>query len=100
MEKSKFKKISQKIFLNEGNYKDFKNDETKTSKKKLNESIARMNGMLSVIERILKQNIKLKNETMGENDNVLWKTSEGKLHKIRGRMTSIFELFSKLKSSN
>jgi hypothetical protein len=99
MKKSEFKQWSEEMFLTEINYKDFKNDPSKTSKRKINEAISKMNGVLSVLERTIRQNIKLKNETMDGNDKVLWKTTEGKMERIHTRMNSIFELFQKLKSN-
>ena len=98
MKDTELKQLIKEV-ITEISYKDFKNDDSKTDKRKINESISKINGILYVLERSIRQNIKLKNETNLEDNKVLWKTTENKMSKIHNRMNNIFELFQKLKSN-
>jgi len=100
MEDSTYKTLVNEMFqINEVSYKDYKKDDSKTSKKKINEAIHKVNSTLFKLEQVLRQNIKLKSEEFSDNDKVLWKTTEGKMNKIHNRMNTIFEMFQKLKSN-
>lgn len=90
MKESKFKKFAKASFLNEVSYKDYKKDETATSKQKVNQSIKEVNSRLLKIERIINHNIKLKTEE-GIDNKQYWKSTRGSLYKISERMMRIGE---------
>ena len=89
VKESKFMKLA-KATLFERSYKDYKKDESFTSKQKVNNSIKEINSKLAKIERIINQNIKLKSET-GVDRNSYWKSTRSNLQKIAERMARITE---------
>tara|TARA_B100000424_G_scaffold203252_1_gene160344 strand:- start:451 stop:897 length:447 start_codon:yes stop_codon:yes gene_type:complete len=90
VKESKFMTLAKTTFLNERSYKEYKKDETYTSKQKVNNSIKEINSKLAKIERIVNQNIKLKSET-GVDRNSYWKSTRSNLQKIAERMARITE---------
>jgi|SRR6056300_206366 hypothetical protein len=74
--------------MNEVNYREFKRDDSLTTKQKINKEIKNINSSLFELNRIVKRCTKLKNET-GSDETILWKTSKKKLHKIRERLLKI-----------
>lgn len=98
MKESSYKKISKELFLTEISYNEYKNDPSKTSRKKINEAIQRINGMMGLIERTLKQNIKLRNETVSDHSKLMWKSTESRLHKMHERLNNIFTLLHEIKT--
>ena len=74
--------------MNELNYKDYKRDESSTPKKKVNIAIKEINRKLFEIERIVKQNNKLKTE-MGVSSDTYWKSTKSRFNKIGERMLYI-----------
>ncbi len=74
--------------MNELTYKDYKRDESSTPKKKVNIAIKEINRKLYEIERIVKQNNKLKTE-MGVSSDGYWKSTKSRFNKIGERMLYI-----------
>jgi len=91
---SKFKKIAKSTFLNEASYKEYKRDESLTSKQKVNKSIREVASRLYKIERVINQNIKLKTEE-GIDNKQYWKSTRKNLYKISERMMRIGEKLRK-----
>jgi len=84
-------KMGESIYkktMNELNYKDYKKDESSTPKKKVNVAIKEINRKLYEIERIVKQNNKLKTE-MGVSSVTYWKSTKSRFNKIGERMLFI-----------
>lgn len=80
--------IFKKMMINEATYKDYKNDQSMTSRKKVNVAIKEVNRKLFEIERIIDQNTKLKTED-GIDSNKYWKSTKVKMHMIGERMVRI-----------
>lgn len=76
------------IDLHEVSYLDFKKDESRSTVKKVNESIIEINRKLREINRLLTHSSKLKTETSLD-DSVLWKKTNEALLKISDRMSEI-----------
>ena len=91
---SKFKKIAKSTFLKEASYKEYKKDDTLSSKQKVNKSIKEVASRLYKIERIISQNIKLKTEDNIDNKQY-WKSTRKTLYKISERMMRIGEKLRK-----
>tara|TARA_R110002167_G_scaffold158988_1_gene354464 strand:+ start:23 stop:487 length:465 start_codon:yes stop_codon:yes gene_type:complete len=87
---SVFKSISKQIHLGEATYKQYKTDESLTSRQKVNKSIKEVNGKLFRIERILDQNMKLKTES-GIDESKYWESTKRNLLKIEGKMIRLAE---------
>lgn len=76
------------IDLHEVSYREFKNDESRSTVKKVNESIIEINRRLREINRLLTHSSKLKNEASLD-DTKLWKKTNEALLKISDRMSEI-----------
>lgn len=76
------------VDLHEVSYRDFKNDESRTTVKKVNESIIEINRKLREIQRLLTHSSKLKTEASLDNSK-LWKKTNEALLKISDRMSEI-----------
>jgi hypothetical protein len=74
--------------LTEISYNDFKLDQTKTSTRKINDSIRHINSKVYEVERVIKHALKLKTEMSVDQRN-LWRSSISKLVKIAERITRI-----------
>ena len=94
VKESKFKKFAKTTFLKEASYKDYKNDNTLSSKQKVNKSIKEVASRLYKIERVINQNIKLKTEE-GIDNKQYWKSTRRSLYKISERMMRIGEKLRK-----
>ena len=92
--KSTFKKMmsemyGMKLSTNEAvSYRDYKKDPTSTPQQKVNKGIAEVNAMLSEMEKIVANNLRLKTE-MGVQSNHFWKSTGMRFAKINERMTRI-----------
>lgn len=69
-------------------YRDYKKDPTSTPQQKVNKGIAEVNRMLSEMEKIVHNNLRLKTE-MGVQSNHFWKSTGSRFAKINERMTRI-----------
>ena len=87
---STFMKIAKETVLSEISYKDYKKDESATSKQKVNRAIKEINSKLYKIESIVNQNIKLKSES-GVDSTKYWKSTRSNLQKISEKMQRISE---------
>lgn len=76
------------IDLHEVSYRDFKNDDSRSTVKKVNESIIEINRKLREIHRLITHSSKLKNETSLDNSK-LWKKTNEALLKIAERMSEV-----------
>ena len=89
-----YKKVKESTFLkmskmmNEVSYRDFKKDPTSTPQQKVNRGIVEVNKMLSLMEKIVNNNLRLKTE-MGVQSNHFWKSTGSRFAKINERMTRI-----------
>jgi hypothetical protein len=92
--KSTFKKMMSEMYgvkssTNEAvSYRDYKKDPTSTPQQKVNKGIAEVNAMLSEMEKIVANNLRLKTE-MGVQSNHFWKSTGARFAKINERMTRI-----------
>ena len=85
---SLFKRMSK--MMNEISYKEYKRDDTMSSKQKVNKAIKEVNSKLFKIERIINQNLKLKNED-GVDSTKYWKSTRAHLKNISQKMMRISE---------
>ncbi len=87
---SVFMKLAKNTLLSEVSYKEYKKDESATSKQKVNRAIREINSKLYKIEGIVNQNIKLKSES-GVDSTKYWKSTRSNLQKISEKMQRISE---------
>jgi len=80
-----FKKMQETIA--ELNYKDFKNDDTKNEKQKINNSILEINKKLREVEQMVNHAARLKMET-GQDESVFWKGTARSFVKIKERLNN------------
>jgi len=69
-------------------YREYKKDPNSTPKQKVNKGIAEVNKMLSEMEKIVNNNLRLKQET-GVDSSHFWKSTGQRFAKINERMTRI-----------
>jgi len=74
--------------LGESTYRQFKKDESMSAHQKVNTSIHQMNSKLFEIEKIVRQNVRLKNES-GIGSEQYWKSTQNKLQKIKERVVKL-----------
>ena len=94
VKESKFKTLAKTSFLKEASYKDYKKDNTRSSKQKVNNSIKEISSKLFRMERFINQNIRLKTEE-GIDNKQYWKSTRNNLYKISERMMRIGEKLRK-----
>jgi len=93
LKESAYKKMMSDMhgveYLNEAvSYREFKQDPTCSPQQKVNKGIAEVNKMLREMEKIVTNNLKLKNE-MGVKSDHFWKSTGSRFTKINERMTRI-----------
>jgi len=81
--------------LNEGSYKVYKTDETRSENQKINTSIKEINRAIYEIERVINHASRLKME-MGVDQRTLWSSSHKRLHKIGERLNRIGKRINEL----
>ena len=74
--------------LHEGTYKEFRRDETRSSNRKINDSIKNINRTIYEVERVVEHALKLKTE-MNVDQRTLWGESMNRLRKISERINRI-----------
>jgi len=74
--------------LTETSYTDYKFDESRTSIRKINDSIKHLNSKVYEVERVIDHALKLKTE-MAIDQRKLWRSSLSKLTKVSERVTRI-----------
>jgi len=88
MESTYKRMIGQMEGLNEVSYRDYKKDPTSTPQQKVNRGIQEVNKMLAEMEKIVANNLRLKQE-MGVDSSHFWKATGRRFAKINERMTRI-----------
>lgn len=84
--KSTFKEMMD--VLNEATYKDFRKDDTRSSNRKINDSIKNINRTIYEVERVVEHALRLKTE-MNVDQRTLWGESMARLRKISERINRI-----------
>ena len=92
---STYKKIMGE--LHEISYPDYKKDDSMKAHEKVNNSIKEINRRLFEIEKIARQNVRLKTE-VGVTPADFWKPTKAKLHKISERMLRVAKMLRELNS--
>ena len=85
---SEFKRMAKEMLLKEVTYRQYKYDKSASPKEKVNRSIHTINSQLIKIERIIQQNIKLKQES-GVDNQQYWKSTRTKFQKTNERLMRI-----------
>lgn len=81
-----FKKIEERI--NEIAYSDYKKDDSRNTKQKINSNILEINKKLREVEQMINHASKLKTET-GQDQSVFWKGTSNSFLKIKERLTRL-----------
>jgi hypothetical protein len=84
--KSKYKEMMD--MLHEGTYKQYRSDESRSSNRKINDSIHSINKTIYEVERAVEHALKLKTE-MAIDQRTLWGSSLSRLKKISERINRI-----------
>lgn len=84
--KSKYKEMMD--MLHEGTYKQYRSDESRSSNRKINDSIQSINRTIYEAERAVEHALRLKTE-MSVDQRTLWGSSLAKLKKISERINRI-----------
>ena len=93
-----YNRIQKKVRnLNELNYNDYKQDNTRTERQKINSNIIEINKKLREVEVMLNHASKLKLET-GSNQTVFWKGTLGNFLKIKERLTRLSNKITEINS--
>ena len=74
--------------VNEGKYHDYRNDDTLSPKQKIGSSMREVRDGLNNLERLVKMNVRLKNE-LSVNSDSYWKNTHKALHKISERLVKL-----------
>ena len=74
--------------VNEGKYHDYRNDDTMTPKQKIGRSMREVRDGLNNLEKLVKMNVRLKNE-LSVNSDSYWKNTHKALHKISERLVKL-----------
>jgi len=83
--------------LHEISYRDYKKDPTSTPQQKVNRGIMEVNRMLSEMEKIVNNNLRLKTET-GMQSGHFWKATGKRFAKINERMLRVAHRLKELSS--
>ena len=97
VEESEFVRMSKALHLNEISYNEYRKDPIASPKQKINHSINYINKGLMEIEKVIKHNVRLKQE-MGVDNNVYWKSSRENLTKISERLLKVSRQLKELAS--
>jgi flagellar biosynthesis component FlhA len=81
--------------ISEGTYKEFRGDETRSSNRKINDSIKNINKTIYEVERVVEHALKLKTE-MNVDQRTLWGESMNRLRKISERINRITKKINEL----
>lgn len=81
--------------INEGTYKEFRTDETRTTNRKINDSIKNINRIMYEVERVVDHAARLKTE-MSVDQRTLWGESRSRLVKIGERINRISKKINEL----
>jgi hypothetical protein len=89
--------MSKALYLNEISYNEYRKDPIASPKQKINHSINYINKGLMEIEKVVKHNVRLKQE-MGVDNNIYWKSSRENLAKISERLLKVSRQLKELAS--
>ena len=81
-------KVKYLVMAESVSYREYKKDPTSTPKQKVNKGIAEVNKMLGEMEKIVNNNLRLKQEA-GVDSSHFWKSTSTRFAKINERMTRI-----------
>jgi hypothetical protein len=93
--KSTYAKMMSQLHLQEASYNAYKKDDSMSNKKKVNQAISEINRKLFEVEKIMRQNVRLKTE-VGVDNGQYWKGTKKKLGKISERILKIAHQFRNL----
>ncbi len=85
---TEFKKLASTMHIKESLYKVYKEDESATPRRKVNEAIQKVNSHLFQIEHILRQNLRLKQEANVQ-DSHYWDSTKVNFRKINEKLGRI-----------
>ena len=88
MKKSELRQLIEEELLQEVTYRQYKYDKSASPKEKVNKSIHTINSQLIKIERVIQQNIKLRQES-GVDNAQYWKSTRNKFQKVNERLMRI-----------
>ena len=92
-----YNRLNEKVqSLNELNYKDYKRDDTRSERQKINANISEINKKLREVEQMINHASKLKVES-GSDQTVFWKGTLGNFSKINERL---IRLSNKIREMN
>ena len=74
--------------VKEGKYQDYRNDDSLTPKQKIGHSMREVRDSLSNLEKMVKMNVRLKNE-LNVGSQSYWKNTHKALHKISERLVKL-----------
>ena len=86
-EPDKVEEMLDRIML-EINYNEFRKDDSKSNRQKINTNIKHINSMLREVEQLITHAAKLKTES-GANHSVFWKGTSSQFLKIRERLNRL-----------
>ena len=89
------KRENVKAALKEGKYHDWRNDDSLSAKQKIGLSMREVKGALDEIDKLIKMNVRLKNE-MGVDSTSYWKRTHSAMRKISERLVKIAHKVGKL----
>ena len=86
---SKAKQVDKKLEnVTEGKYHDYRNDESLSPKQKIGYSMREVRDKLSELDKIVKMNVRLKNE-VGVDSTTYWKNTHNAMKKISERLVKL-----------
>lgn len=97
VKESDFMKFSKEFYLNEISYNEYRKDPIASPKSKINNSINFINRGLKEIEKVVNQNVRLKQE-IGVDNGIYWKSSRENLTKISERLLRVSKQLKELAS--
>ena len=97
VKESDFMKFSKELYLNEISYNEYRKDPIASPKSKINNSINFINRGLKEIEKVVNQNVRLKQE-IGVDNGIYWKSSRENLTKISERLLRVSKQLKELAS--
>ena len=97
VKESDFMKFSKELYLNEISYNEYRKAPIASPKSKINNSINFINRGLKEIEKVVNQNVRLKQE-IGVDNGIYWKSSRENLTKISERLLRVSKQLKELAS--
>ena len=97
VKESDFMKFSKELYLNEISYNEYRKDPIASPKSKINNSINFINRGMKEIEKVVNQNVRLKQE-IGVDNGIYWKSSRENLTKISERLLRVSKQLKELAS--